>query len=40
MKKHVCIICGYVYDGELPFEDLPDDYECPICGVSKNKFEV
>lgn len=40
MKKHVCIICGYVYDQDLPFDELPDDYECPICGVGKNKFEV
>ena len=40
MKKHVCIICGYVYDGALPFDELPDDYVCPICGVGKNKFEV
>jgi len=38
--KHVCIICGYVYDGALPFGELPDDYVCPICGVTKNKFEV
>ena len=38
MEKRVCIICGYVYDGALPFEELPDDYACPICGVSKNKF--
>jgi len=40
MKEHVCIICGYVYDGALPFEELSDDYVCPICGVQKNKFEV
>lgn len=26
MKKHVCIICGYVYDGVLPFDELPDNY--------------
>ncbi len=38
--KHVCIICGYVYDQELPFDELTDDYVCPICGVGKNKFEV
>jgi len=29
-----------VYDGALPFDELPDDYACPICGVSKNKFAV
>jgi len=40
MKKHVCIICGYVYDGAMPFEELPGDYVCPICGVQKDKFAV
>jgi len=40
MRKNVCIICGYVYDGALLFDELPDDYVCPICGVEKNKFEV
>lgn len=37
--KYVCKVCGYVYDGNIPFEDLPDDYRCPICGVSKEDFE-
>ena len=40
--KYVCTICGYVYDDKkekLPFEQLPDDYECPLCGVGKDKFE-
>ncbi|MCL2334472.1 MAG: hydroxylamine reductase, partial [Endomicrobia bacterium] len=40
MKKHVCTVCGYVYDGTLPFEELPDNYVCPTCGVKKDKFEV
>lgn len=31
----VCSICGYVYDGE----ELPDDYMCPKCGVSRELFE-
>jgi rubredoxin len=46
----VCTICGYVYDhaqGDpdndvehgTAFEDLPDDWECPICGASKDDFE-
>ncbi|MHC1723473.1 MAG: rubredoxin [Aminipila sp.] len=39
MKKYVCEICGYEYDGETPFEELPDDYECPVCGVGKDQFE-
>lgn len=39
-KKWVCTVCGYVYDGEIPFEDLPDDYVCPLCGVGKEFFEL
>ncbi len=50
MEKWVCIVCGYVYDpaaGEpelgvapgTPFEDLPDDFVCPRCGVGKDMFE-
>ena len=34
-----CSICGYVYDGDTPFEDLPDSYVCPICKQPKSKFE-
>lgn len=40
--KYVCTICGYVYDDEkekIPFNQLPDNYECPLCGVGKEKFE-
>ena len=33
-----CAVCGYVYDGEVPFESLPDDWKCPICGVPKSEF--
>jgi rubredoxin len=39
MKKYVCEICGYEYDGDIAFEELPDDYECPICGVGKEQFK-
>lgn len=50
MKKYVCIPCGYVYDpaeGDLDagiepgtsFEDLPEDWVCPVCGVGKDMFE-
>lgn len=49
MKKYVCDICGYVYDEEkgepdkgiapgTKWEDLPDDYVCPLCGVGKEDF--
>ena len=37
--KYVCKICGYVYDGETPFEQLPDDWKCPLCGAPKSMFE-
>ena len=50
MEKWTCIVCGYVYDeavgdpdsGIAPgtkFGDLPDDWVCPVCGVSKDQFE-
>ena len=39
-KKWVCTVCGYVYDGEIPFEDLPEDWLCPLCGVDKSLFEL
>lgn len=49
MKKYVCGVCGYVYDPEkgdpdngiapgTAFEDLPDDWVCPLCGVGKDEF--
>lgn len=38
-KQWVCTVCNYVYDGETPFEELPDDYVCPLCGVDKSFFE-
>lgn len=50
MKRYVCTICGYVYDEETgdpdqglapgtKWEDLPEDFVCPICGVGKEGFE-
>ncbi len=39
--KYVCEICGYVYDEEaegVAFNNLPDDYACPLCGVGKDQF--
>ncbi len=35
MKKFVCEVCGYVYEGD----ELPADYECPLCGVGPDQFE-
>lgn len=34
-----CNICHYIYDGDIPFEELPDDYICPICKRPKTAFE-
>lgn len=36
--KWVCSVCGYVYEGEIPFDDLPDDWKCPVCGAPKSAF--
>ncbi len=38
-KVWVCKVCGYVYDGATPFEELPADWVCPLCGVGKEDFE-
>ena len=51
MKKYVCDVCGYVYDeaagdpdnGIAPgtkWEDLPEDFVCPLCGVGKDQFSA
>ncbi|MEA3420988.1 MAG: flavin reductase [Acidobacteriota bacterium] len=51
MQKYVCTVCGYVYDPEVgdadsgiepgtAFEDIPDDWVCPVCVVSKDMFEL
>ncbi len=40
--KYRCTVCGYIYDEEKEgkkFEDLPDDWTCPLCGVGKEMFE-
>lgn len=34
--KYVCGVCGYEYDGEVPFEELPEDYVCPVCKQPKS----
>lgn len=50
MKKFVCSVCGYIYDPDVgdpdsgiapgtPFEDLPEDWVCPVCGADKSMFE-
>ena len=51
MTKYICTVCDYIYDPEVgdpdngvepgtAFEDLPDDWVCPDCGVEKSEFEV
>lgn len=37
-SKYVCSVCGYVYDGEIPFEELPEDFVCPVCKQPKSVF--
>ncbi len=50
MEKWECTICGYVYDPEAgdpdngvgpntPFEKVPEDWSCPVCGAPKDQFE-
>ena len=50
MQKWVCTVCGYVYDPAAgdsaggvqpgtPFENLPADWVCPVCGAGKDDFE-
>lgn len=50
MKKFECTACGYIYDEALgdpdsgiapgtKWEDVPEDWVCPVCGVSKDEFE-
>lgn len=36
--KWACGICGYEYDGDVPFEELPETYVCPICKQPKTVF--
>ncbi len=50
-KKYICVVCGYIYDEALGdpddgiapgtrFEDIPDTWTCPDCGVTKDDFEL
>ena len=51
MKKYVCLVCAYEYNPEegdpdngveagTAFEDLPEDWVCPVCGAEKDQFEA
>lgn len=50
MAKYGCVVCGWIYDEEMGdddlgipagtlFEELPEDFECPLCGVGIDQFE-
>lgn len=50
MDRYTCTPCGWEYDPAVgdpdngipagtPFEELPDDWTCPVCGVGKDLFE-
>jgi rubredoxin len=43
MKRYICNICGYIYDPkdneDIAFEELPEDWVCPECGVGKDQFD-
>ena len=51
MAKFICNVCGYVYDEAAgdpdngiapgtPWEEVPDDFTCPLCGVGKEDFSA
>ena len=51
MDKYRCVICDYIYDPELgdpdsgiapgtAFDDIPEDWVCPLCGADKSNFEM
>ena len=51
MRKWQCLVCGYIYDESVGepeegiaagtrWEDIPDDWVCPDCGVGKHDFEM
>ena len=51
MEKYVCNVCGYLYDptqgdadngiaAGTDFQNLPEDWVCPLCGVGKEEFSV
>jgi rubredoxin len=50
MSQYRCSVCGYIYDPSvgdpvyginpgISFEELPEDWVCPVCGADKDKFE-
>ena len=50
MDKYRCELCGWIYDpakgdpnnsveAGTPFEEVPEDWTCPLCGADKSQFE-
>jgi rubredoxin len=50
MNSYTCTVCGWVYDPKIgdpeggiapgtPFEKIPDNWTCPVCGAGKDQFE-
>lgn len=50
MEQYECSVCGYIYDPEVgdpdggiepgtPFEEIAEDWVCPVCGATKDQFE-
>ncbi|KAL3512059.1 hypothetical protein ACH5RR_024776 [Cinchona calisaya] len=37
-QAYICRDCGYIYNDRTPFEKLPDNYFCPVCGAPKRRF--
>ena len=51
MQKYICSLCSYIYDPEIgdedggiapgtAFDDIPDDWVCPVCAAQKYDFEL
>ena len=51
MRRYQCVVCGYIYDPDdgdpgngiepgTPFDTIPDDWTCPLCGAQKDEFEA
>jgi rubredoxin len=51
MERYKCVVCGYIYDPSegdpgsgiekgISFNNLPDDYACPVCGAGKDEFVI
>lgn len=51
MQKYICLVCGYIYNPEVgdpesgippgtAFENIPEDWICPVCGAQKSDFEL